>query len=183
VIGFFYLILFLGILLISGLLIEEFMVIGAITAGIICNLLFPDKMAKEMEKKFQFLMMFISPFFFYSIGYKIDFSSMINLNLIAILIIICISIISRILSSIILFRKKLGGIKQTIVFGFGLCAKFSTSVVILALLVDYGYISIGIIEKSEELPSIPPPIHQSLQLTKKKFFHNLFLHRFFDINP
>lgn len=144
VVGFLYLALFLGLLLLSGILIQEFMVIGAISAGILCNFVFPEKIAEQLEKKFQFLMFFIAPFFFFSVGYKINFAAMSEINFVVVLIIIVISIAARVLSSIVLFKKQLGDLKNAVVFGFGLCAKFSTSVIIISLLVDYGYITVGV---------------------------------------
>lgn len=141
--GFLFLAIFLGMLLVSGLFVEELMVIGAIIAGIMCKSIFPVKLFEQMEKNFQFLMMFISPFFFYSIGYKINLTSISGNEIGLISIIILISIGTRVLGSVIFFKDKLGGVKPSIVFGFGLGAKFSTSVIILSLLMDYGYITVG----------------------------------------
>ena len=137
--GFMYIAIFVGVLVLSGLFLDEFAVIGAITAGIICRIVFPPKMQQPMENKFSFLMMFISPFFFFSVGYKIKLGAIDSTNILIILGIVIISILTRVISSVILFRKKFGA-KLSVVFGFGLCAKFSTSIVILLLLVDYGYL-------------------------------------------
>lgn len=138
--GFVYLIVFLGMILISGVFIEDVQVIGAIFAGLICQYIFPEKIAEKLEGNFRFLMMFIGPFFFFLVGYKISLDAIIA-NIVLLVLIIGVSIIFRVGSTMIVFRKEFTKPSYSMVFGFGLCTKFSTSIVILSLLLEYSYIT------------------------------------------
>ena len=138
--GFLYLTIFLSLIVVGGIFIKEVEVIGAIFAGIICQLLFPEKMMEKLEGNFRFLMMFIGPFFFFMVGYKISLSAIIG-NLIRLFGIILTSMIFRVGSTMIVFKKHFKSPKYSAIFGFGLCTKFSTSIVILNFLLDNMYIT------------------------------------------
>ncbi len=138
--GFLYLMIFLGMITIAGIFIEDIQVIGAIFAGIICQMVFPEKMAEKLEGNFKFLMMFIGPFFFFMVGYKISITAIVA-NLLLLSVIIIVSIVGRVGSSVLVFKKHFKKVRYAIVFGFGLCTKFSTSIVILALLLENSYIT------------------------------------------
>jgi Kef-type K+ transport system membrane component KefB len=138
--GFIYLMVFLGMIIIGGLFIKEVEVIGAIFAGVVCQLLFHEKIAEKLEMNFKFLMMFIGPFFFFMVGYHISFAAIVA-NILLLFLIIIVSVGSRVLSSIIVFRKHFKKVKYSVIFAFGLCTKFSTSIVVLSFLLMHGYIT------------------------------------------
>ncbi|MEM3555191.1 MAG: cation:proton antiporter [Candidatus Micrarchaeia archaeon] len=123
----------------SGLVYENLAPVAAIISGVVVQQAFPDKMLKENRKLINFLSMFLSPFFFLSLGIKISFSSFIASPSLAILIVL-VSFTARVLASVILFRK-LFGIKHAFILGVGLCVKFSTSIVSETLLFTSGFIS------------------------------------------
>jgi len=127
-------------ILISGLFIEEIGILGAIFAGIICQALFPEKVAEKLEGNFKFLMLFIAPFFFFGVGYKVSLNA-IGQNLLLILLIIFVSILGRVGSTLLVFKKHFKKLSDRVTFGFGLCTKFSTSVIIFTLLLEYNYIT------------------------------------------
>lgn len=138
--GFIYLMVFFGMIIVGGLFVKEVEVIGAIFAGVVCQLIFHEKIAEKLEGNFRFLMMFIGPFFFFMVGYKISLTAILA-NILLLGGIIAVSIIGRVGSSVIVFRKHFKQTRYAAVFGFGLCTKFSTSIVILAILLANAYIS------------------------------------------
>ena len=143
VLGVLYLTIFLGMIVISVIFIEEISILGAIFAGIICKSIFPEKNAEKLEGNFKFLMLFIAPFFFFGVGYHVSLSA-IMVNVLLIFVIIIVSIVGRVGSTMFVFKKHFKKISDRLTFGFGLCTKFSTSIIVLSLLLEYGYITIMI---------------------------------------
>jgi Kef-type K+ transport system membrane component KefB len=138
--GFLYLTIFLGMIIIGGIFIEDIAILGAIFAGIICQSIFPEKIAEKLEGNFKFLMLFIAPFFFFGVGYKVSLTA-IGQNLLLIFVIIAVSMAARVGSAMFTFKKHFPKRSDRFTFGIGLCTKFSTSVIILSILLEYGYIS------------------------------------------
>ncbi|NMC08224.1 MAG: cation:proton antiporter [Candidatus Lokiarchaeota archaeon] len=138
--GVLYLTIFLAMISIGGMFIKEVEVLGAIFAGIMCQAVFPEKIAEKLEGNFKFLMMFVGPFFFFMVGYKISILAIVA-NLFLVILIIAVSIGGRVGSTVLVFRRHFKEARTSITFGFGLCTKFSTSIVILAILLEHSYIT------------------------------------------
>ncbi|MHA1700442.1 MAG: cation:proton antiporter [Promethearchaeota archaeon] len=138
--GFLFLAVFLGMITIGGMFIKDMSVIGAIFGGIIAQSLFPKKMAEKLKGSFKFLMMFIGPFFFFKVGYHISVAAIVA-NIVFVSIIIAVSIAGRVGSTMVFFKNTFKKKSVTFTFAIGLCVKFSTSVVILSILLDNAYIT------------------------------------------
>ncbi|MEM2960623.1 MAG: cation:proton antiporter [Candidatus Bathyarchaeia archaeon] len=137
---FLILLTFFSFAALGGLAYENLAIIAAIMGGIVTQQIFPDKILKESRKSVNFLgNFFLSPFFFLSLGTKISLVSLIAFPLL-IIVIVLVSLSSRISASTLLF-KKLFGVKYAFILGVGLCTKFSTSVIAENLLFDSGLIS------------------------------------------
>jgi len=139
---FLILLIFFSFIALTTLVYENLAPVAAILSGVVTQEIFPDKVLKESRKSINFLSMFLSPFFFLSLGTKISFASFLAAPLLPISI-VAVSFISRVLASVILFRK-LFGVKYSFILGVGLCVKFSTSIVAETLLFTSGFISAGL---------------------------------------
>jgi len=119
---------------------ENMGVIAAIFSGIAVKQVLPEKFVQQYKKPIFFVgNIFLGPFFFLSLGGAMSLDALLSYPLL-ILIIIAISLLSRLLVSYLLFQKILGK-RQSLVMGVGLTAKFSTSVVSENLLFSSGLIA------------------------------------------
>jgi len=137
---FLILLTFFSFIALGGFVYEVLAAVAAVMGGIVTQQIFPDKVLKESRKSINFLgNFFLSPFFFLSLGSNISMASIITFPLL-IIIIVLVSISSRVFASTLLFRKLLGT-KYAFIMGVGLCAKFSTSVIAENILFNSGFIS------------------------------------------
>jgi Ca2+-transporting ATPase len=119
---------------------EGMEVVAAIFSGIAIKQVLPEKFVERYKKLIYFVTnIFLGPFFFVSLGGKMSLSSLQSYPLLS-LIIIAISLFSRISASYFLFNKLLGK-RQSIIMGIGLTTKFSTSVVSEYILLTMGLIA------------------------------------------
>ena len=82
---------------------------------------------------------FFVPIFFMNVGLETNVSFIMSAPLLVVLILLMTNT-TKILTSYFFARKKIGS-KRSILLGIGLSAKFSTSIVILTMLVDNNLIS------------------------------------------
>ena len=119
---------------------ENMGVIAAIFSGIAVKQVLPEKFVQQYKKPIFFVgNIFLGPFLFLGLGGAISLNALLTYPLL-ILIIIAISLLSRLLVSYLLFQKILGK-RQSLVMGVGLTAKFSTSMVSENLLFSSGLIA------------------------------------------
>lgn len=132
--------LFFGFIYLSSIKFENLGIIAAIFSGIVVKEILPTAWIEQYKKPIFFAANFIlGPFFFLKLGSGISFSALLA-NPFLILIIMAVSLLSRMLVSFLLFRKTLGN-RESVVMGVGLCAKFSTSVISENLLFTSGLIA------------------------------------------
>ena len=109
--------------------------IAAILAGIGLNTFIPNNRIKNIKSEVKTLCYgFFAPIFFLGVGLTMNINYLLVSPLLIILIII-VSNGSKILGSWITARKILGE-KQSILLGIGLSVKFSTSIIIIKLLLE-----------------------------------------------
>jgi len=119
---------------------ENMGVVAAIFSGIAVKQVLPKKFVQQYKKPIFFVgNIFLGPFFFLSLGGTMSLNALLTYPLL-ILVIIAISLLSRLSVSYLLFHKILGK-RQSLVMGVGLTAKFSTSVVSENLLFSSGLIA------------------------------------------
>jgi len=119
---------------------ENMGIVAAIFSGMAIKQILPEKSVQQYKKPIFFVgNIFLGPFFFLSLGGKMSFNAILTYPLL-IVIIIAISLFSRLSVSYLLFNKILGK-RQALVMGTGLTAKFSTSVVSENILFSTGLIA------------------------------------------
>jgi len=119
---------------------ENMGVIAAIFSGVAVKQILPEKFVQQYKKPIFFVgNIFLGPFFFLRLGGGMSLNALLTDPLL-ILVIIAISLLSRLSVSYLLFHKVLGK-RQSLVMGVGLTAKFSTSVVSENLLFSSGLIA------------------------------------------
>jgi len=119
---------------------ENMGVVAAIFGGVAVKQVLPDRVIQQYKKPIFFVAnIFLGPFFFLSLGGTMSLESIFTYPLL-ILVIIAISLFSRLSLSYLLFHRLLGK-RQSLVMGVGLTAKFSTSVVSENLLFSSGLIA------------------------------------------
>lgn len=119
---------------------ENMGVVAAIFSGIAVKQILPEKFIQQYKKPIFFVgNIFLGPFFFLSLGGIMSLDALLTYPLL-IVVIIAISLLSRLSVSYLLFHKILGK-RQSLVMGVGLTAKFSTSVVSENLLFTSGLIA------------------------------------------
>jgi len=119
---------------------ENMGVVAAIFSGIAVSQVLPEKFVQQYKKPVFFVgNIFLGPFFFLSLGGGMSLNSLLTYPLL-ILIIMVISLLSRMAISYLLFHKLLGK-RQSLVMGIGLTTKFSTSVISENLLFSSGLIA------------------------------------------
>jgi len=119
---------------------ENMGVVAAVFSGIAVSQVLPEKFVQQYKKPIFFVgNIFLGPFFFLSLGGSMSLNSLLTYPLL-ILVIITISLLSRMAVSYLLFHKLLGR-RQALVMGIGLTTKFSTSVISEKLLFSSGLIA------------------------------------------
>ena len=119
---------------------ENMGVVAAVFSGIAVSQVLPEKFVQQYKKPVFFVgNIFLGPFFFLSLGGSMSLNSLLTYPLL-ILIIMVISLLSRMAISYLLFHKLLGK-RQSLVMGIGLTTKFSTSVISENLLFTSGLIA------------------------------------------
>jgi Kef-type K+ transport system membrane component KefB len=119
---------------------ENMGVVAAVFSGIAVSQVLPEKFVQQYKKPVFFVgNIFLGPFFFLSLGGSMSLNSLLTYPLL-ILIIMVISLLSRMAISYLLFHKLLGK-RQSLVMGIGLTTKFSTSVISENLLFTSGLIT------------------------------------------
>jgi Kef-type K+ transport system membrane component KefB len=119
---------------------ENLGVVAAIFSGIVVSQVLPEKFVQQYKKPVFFVgNIFLGPFFFLSLGGSMSLNALFTYPLL-IVIIMVISLLSRMAISYLLFHKLLGN-RQSLVMGVGLTAKFSTSVISENLLFSSGLIA------------------------------------------
>jgi len=119
---------------------ENMGVVAAVFSGIAVSQVLPEKFVQQYKKPVFFVgNIFLGPFFFLSLGGSMSLHSLLTYPLL-ILIIMVISLLSRMAISYLLFHKLLGK-RQSLVMGIGLTTKFSTSVISENLLFTSGLIA------------------------------------------
>lgn len=127
----------------GGVIHENLAAVGAIFGGMTLRALLPKERLYQNERAVEFLgYVFLSPLFFLSVGASVS----LNTLLIYPSLIVSIWIVakgSKLLASFILFRKLLGN-KHSLLLGIGLSVRFSTSLIILFMLLNSGLISLAL---------------------------------------
>lgn len=115
--------------------------IAALLAGIALRTFIPAKRLISIDSEVKNMAYgFFVPIFFLWVGVTMDYGSIIAYPL-AILAVVLVSKSMKLLGAYIVGRKELGK-KQSILLGIGLSVRFSTSIVIIKLLLDSGMIDI-----------------------------------------
>jgi len=113
--------------------------IAAILAGISIRTFLPEERFANIESEVKTMCYgFFAPIFFLSIGVSIDMSFLLAAP-ITVLIITLTSKAMKLLGSYIVAHKELGG-RQSILLGIGLSIRFSTSLIIVKILLENGLI-------------------------------------------
>jgi len=135
------LLVFFSFVALGGFVFESLATVGAIFGGIVLRGLLPKERLHENEKNIEFLgYIFLSPLFFLSIGASVSVTSLlIYPSMIA--LIWAVAKGSKLLSSLLLFRKLLGN-KYSLLMGLGLSVRFSTSLIVQLILLNSGLISL-----------------------------------------
>jgi len=119
---------------------ENMGVVASVFSGIAVSQVLPEKFVQQYKKPVFFVgNIFLGPFFFLSLGGSMSLNSLLTYPLL-ILVIMIISLLSRMAVSYLLFNKLLGR-RQALVMGIGLTTKFSTSVISEKLLFSSGLIA------------------------------------------
>ena len=135
----FFLVLFFIFLFVGIGNYAESAALGALLAGISLKNAFPKKLIGFVDSEIRTIAYgFFAPVFFLSIGLETDVHYLIKFPLL-ILLVMAMTKVTKITVSYIMGRNVLGP-KKSIILGIGLCVKFSTSLVILKLLLDNGMI-------------------------------------------
>ncbi len=124
----------------GGITSENLGFVGAVFGGIAIKAMLPERMLEKHHNLIRYGFMFIiSPAFFFSMGYHISLFAILVAPLL-IIGIVAISLSVRVSGSTLIYRKILGT-KEAALLGVGLCAKFSTSIIILTILYNSGLLS------------------------------------------
>jgi Kef-type K+ transport system membrane component KefB len=123
----------------GGIVAESLATVGAIFGGIVFRGLLPKERLYQNERAVEFMgYIFLSPFFFLSVGASVSLTSLFIAPLLIILIMI-VANGSKYLASLMLFRKLLG-FKHSSLLGIGLGVRFSTSLIVQFILLNSGLI-------------------------------------------
>ena len=135
------LLVFFSFVAFGGFIFESLASVGAIFGGMVFRGLLPREGLRENEKNVEFLgYIFLSPLFFLGIGASVSVTSLlIYPSMIA--LIWAVAKGSKLLSSLLLFRKLLGN-KYSLLLGLGLSVRFSTSLIVQLMLLNSGLISL-----------------------------------------
>ena len=117
--------------------------LAALLAGISLKTFLPKDRIESIEVEMKSLCYgFFAPIFFVSVGLALDLKYLFS-SFWLILMIFFASALSKLIASYILGHKKLGG-KDSVLLGIGLSARFSTSIVIIKILLDNMLIKEGL---------------------------------------
>jgi len=137
------LLVFFSFIALGGFVFESLAAVSAIFGGMVARALLPKEKLLRDEKAVDFLgYIFLSPFFFLSIGVKVS----VTLILVYPLMIVLIWVVakgSKLLASYLLFGKILGT-KYSLLLGLELSVRFSTSLIVQYVLLGCGLISLGL---------------------------------------
>ena len=137
------LLVFFSFVALGNFVAESLASVGAIFGGIVLRQLLPKERLYQNEQAIEFLgYIFLSPFFFLSVGASVSVASIVVSPLMVGLIML-VSNGSKYVSSVMLFRRLLG-FKYASVMGIGLGIRFSTSLVVQFILLKSGLISLDL---------------------------------------
>ena len=109
--------------------------LGALFAGISLKTFLPEKRYNSIENVVKSICYgLFAPIFFFDVGLSMNMGYLITAPLLIVLIIVITSI-AKLISSMIAAHKKFG-FKDSILLGIGLSVRFSTSMVIVKILLD-----------------------------------------------
>ncbi len=115
--------------------------IAALLSGVTLSNFLPRSLLEKIESEIRILAYgFFGPIFFLWVGATISLGSVFNAPVLALAIFVVASS-SKIFSSIVATRKRLG-LKPAILLGTGLCVRFSTSLVIVKILYETNVINL-----------------------------------------
>ncbi|MCD6381363.1 MAG: cation:proton antiporter [Candidatus Aenigmarchaeota archaeon] len=115
--------------------------LGALLAGVSLKTFLPKKRLKLIENDIRSVCYgLFAPIFFLWVGVSINAQYLSSFPLV-VLIFFAVSAISKILASVIVGTKSLG-FKKSFILGVGLTSRFSTSIVIIKILLDNGIVSL-----------------------------------------
>jgi len=117
--------------------------IAALLSGIALKTFIPEERLKLIESEVKTMCYgFFAPLFFVWVGAAMDISYLVSYPML-ILMVVAVSKGAKILGSLIVGRKELG-IKKSVLLGIGLSVRFSTSIIIIKILLENGLIGIGL---------------------------------------
>ena len=127
----------------GALFLESLATVGAIFGGIALRALLPKERLYQNERAVEFMgYIFLSPLFFLSVGASVSVASiLIYPSMIALIWVVAKG--SKLLASFLLFRKLLGS-RYSLLMGLGLSVRFSTSLIVLFNLLNFGLISLSL---------------------------------------
>jgi len=109
--------------------------LGALLAGIALKNFLPKNRLKLIKSEIRTLCYgFFAPIFFLWVGISMDMGYLASFPLL-ILLVVAVSKGAKILGSFLIGRKELG-LKQSVLLGIGLSVRFSTSIIIIKLLLE-----------------------------------------------
>ncbi len=127
----------------GGIVAESLATVGAIFGGIVFRGLLPKERLYQNERAVEFMgYIFLSPFFFLSVGASVSLNSLFVAPLLIVLILI-VANGSKYLASLMLFRKLLG-FRYSSLLGIGLGVRFSTSLIVQFILLNSGLILLNL---------------------------------------
>jgi Kef-type K+ transport system membrane component KefB len=137
------LLVFFSFIALGNLVTESVASVGAIFGGMVLRELLPKEKLIQNEQAIEFLgYIFLSPFFFLSVGASVSLTSIIVSPLLVSLILL-VANGSKYLASVTLFRRLLG-FKYASLLGIGLGIRFSTSLVVQFILLKSGLITLDL---------------------------------------
>jgi len=117
--------------------------LGALLAGISLKTFLPRIRIKNIENEIRSLCYgFFAPVFFLSVGLALNIKYLVSSFYLVILIFI-ITALAKLVASYVLTKKRIGK-KESILLGIGLSARFSTSIIIIKILLENNLINEGL---------------------------------------
>ncbi len=137
------LLVFFSFVALGNFAAESVASVGAIFGGIALRELLPKERLYQNEQAIEFLgYIFLSPFFFLSVGASVSIATILVSPLIVGLILL-VANGSKYFASVALFRKLLG-FKYSSLMGIGLGIRFSTSLIVQFILLKSGLITLDL---------------------------------------
>ncbi len=137
------LLVFFSFVALGNFVAESLASVGAIFGGIVLRELLPKERLYQNEQAIEFLgYIFLSPFFFLSVGASVSVSSIFVAPLMVGLILL-VANGSKYLASVALFRRLLG-FKYSSLMGIGLGIRFSTSLIVQFILLKSELITLDL---------------------------------------